>query len=182
MVTPMKTIVTPMKTKAQRKNKADGGVLVKTRTVHGKGNGVFAAMDIQKNARILQFNGHLGTDKDTSDTALEVGEGLFLEHAVLPHGHINHSCWPNARIDWSDLWLRATRRIECGEEITVHYGTFAYDEVNLEKNHSFTCHCGESGCVGTFRGFRYLDREDKRRVAPTAADHVIRSFLRDLGE
>ena len=62
------------------------------------GFGVFAAEPINKNTRIIDYAGELVR---------------------------NHACRPNCwfEIDGRTIWIRASRRIRAGEELTYDYAT-----------------------------------------------------------
>jgi SET domain-containing protein len=57
--------------------------------------------------------------------------------------HANHSCAPNAESVnvGGKIWLRSSRLIQKGEEITYDYGYSFRDEPT-------PCHCGAERCAG----------------------------------
>ncbi len=102
------------------------------------GLGVFAAGRIRKGARIIDYAGEL----------ISQGESARREQRYLRQGRIwcfnlnrrwvrdaavggnlarfiNHSCRPNCyvQIVGRTIWIRATRAIEPGEELTYDYST-----------------------------------------------------------
>jgi len=104
--------------------------------VHGWG--VFAAQPITKNTRIVDYAGELIDHKESlkrETTYLERGEiwCFTVNRRWVRDAHvggniarfINHSCRPNAYVDIKDgiIWIRASRTIRRGEEITYHYNT-----------------------------------------------------------
>src|SRR5579864_46886 len=118
--------------------------------IHGWG--VFAVARIPKNKTIIDYagekisnqeslrrerryirRGHIWCFKLTNRTVIDAGVGGNLAR------YINHSCRPNCYIDIKEgvIWVRASRTICRGEELTYHYNT---DGEGLIK-----CHC-RPGC------------------------------------
>ena len=105
--------------------------------VHGYG--VFAAEPIVKNARIIDYAGELVRN----DEECEARETRYLEQGCIwvfkvnrawsrdaaVGGNIarfiNHSCQPNCWFEVVDktIWIRASRPIRRGEELTYDYST-----------------------------------------------------------
>src|SRR5215471_18468838 len=102
------------------------------------GWGVYASTAIRKNKRIIDYAGEKISNQ----------ESLKRERRYIQHGHIwcfkltnrrvidagvggnvarfiNHSCRPNCYIDIKKgtIWIRASRRIRRGEEISYNYNT-----------------------------------------------------------
>jgi SET domain-containing protein len=103
-----------------------------------QGWGVFATAPIPKNKRIVHYagekisnqeslkrerryirSGHIWCFKLTNRTVIDAGVGGNVAR------FINHACQPNAYVHIVDgtIWIRASRRIRRGEEITYHYNT-----------------------------------------------------------
>ena len=105
-------------------------------TLHGFG--VFAAEPITKNARIIDYAGEL-VRNDASEAREEryLAEGCIWVFRInrtwsrdaAVGGNIarfiNHSCTPNCWFEVVDrtIWIRASRRIDTGEELTYDYAT-----------------------------------------------------------
>ena len=116
------------------------------------GFGVFAAEPINKNTRIIDYAGELVRTKDVHEREvryLKQGrlwvyrvDRLWSRDAAVGGNiarFINHSCTPNC---WTEIvnktiWIRASRRIEPGEELTYDYCTVGA--------HSIPCRC-RPGC------------------------------------
>ena len=100
--------------------------------------GVFATETIPKNKRIIDYTGekisnqrslaregryirtgHIWCFKLTNRTVVDARVGGNVAR------FINHSCRPNCYIDIQDgiIWIRASRTIREGEELTYHYNT-----------------------------------------------------------
>ena len=102
------------------------------------GFGVFAAEPITKNTRIIDYAGEL-VRNDESEAREEryLAEGCIWVFRVNGRWSrdaavggnlsrfINHSCRPNCWIEVVDktIWIRASRSIRKGEELTYDYST-----------------------------------------------------------
>jgi SET domain-containing protein len=102
------------------------------------GFGVFAAEPITKNTRIIDYAGEL-VRNDASEAREEryLAEGCIWVFRIngtwsrdaAVGGNIarfiNHSCTPNCWFEVVDrtIWIRASRRIDAGEELTYDYAT-----------------------------------------------------------
>ena len=100
---------------------------------------MFAAEDIPKNTRIIDYAGELVRN----GPECEAREQRYLEQGCIwvfrvnrvwsrdaaVGGNIarfiNHSCRPNCYIDIKDgiIWIRASKSIRKGEELTYNYNT-----------------------------------------------------------
>ena len=116
------------------------------------GLGVFAAEPINKNTRIIDYAGELVRNKDSASREVEyLKQGCIWVYRVnrawsrdaAIGGNIarfiNHSCTPNCWTEIVDktIWIRASRRIEPGEELTYDYCTVG--------DHTIQCRC-RPGC------------------------------------
>jgi uncharacterized protein len=105
-------------------------------SVHGWG--VFALEAINKNKRIVTYNGALISHKESlkrETRYLKRGEiwcftvnRRWVRDAQVGGNvarFINHACRPNcySQIIGHDIWIRAGRNIEAGEELTYDYHT-----------------------------------------------------------
>jgi len=111
-------------------------ILRKRSPLHGFG--VFAAEPITKNTRIIDYAGEL-VRNDESEAREEryLAEGCIWVFRVNGQWSrdaavggnlsrfINHSCRPNCWIEVVDktIWIRASRSIREGEELTYDYST-----------------------------------------------------------
>jgi uncharacterized protein len=129
-------------------------VLPKIRRKKSKlhGFGVFAVEPINKNKRIIDYDGQLITNKQS-----ESREDRYLRKGCIwvfrvnrkwsrdanvggnVARFINHSCKPNCWVDVVDktIWIRASRAIAPGEELTYDY--------NTEGDKVIPCRC-RPGC------------------------------------
>jgi len=111
---------------------------IKRRRSKVQGFGVFALESMNKNKRIIQYEGELITHKQSL-----IREGRYLKRNEIwcftvnrrwvrdanKGGNvarfINHACKPNcySQIVGHTIWIRAGRNIETGEELTYNYNT-----------------------------------------------------------
>jgi len=112
------------------------------------GYGVFAAEPIAKNTRIIDYAGELIRNRDSAPR-----EARYLEQGCIwvfrinrawsrdaaVGGNIarfiNHACRPNCwfEVAGTTIWIRASRRIQAGEELTYDYATVG--------DHTIQCRC-----------------------------------------
>jgi SET domain-containing protein len=103
------------------------------------GFGVFAAEPIPRNARVIDYAGELIRNDDDCEArethylaegciwVFRVNRAWSRDAAVGGNiaRFINHSCRPNCRFEVVDktIWIRASRAIRRGEELTYDYST-----------------------------------------------------------
>ena len=137
---------------------------VKNSNVHG--SGIFAAKDIKKNTKIIQYIGEkvsksegdkrsanriknfLHSEETGSVYIFELNskydiDGLFEYNKAR---YINHSCNPNCEVDIVDgkIWISSIKKIYKGEELSYDYG-YPFDKDDY-KDH--ICKCGSKKCIG----------------------------------
>lgn len=111
-------------------------IVRKRSTLHGWG--VFATEPITKNTRIIDYAGELVSNRDSAARearylaqgciwVFRVNRSWSRDAAVGGNiaRFINHSCMPNCWIEiaGTTIWIRASRRIRAGEELTYDYAT-----------------------------------------------------------
>jgi SET domain-containing protein len=116
------------------------------------GYGVFAAEPINKNTRIIDYAGELiRNSRSGAREARYLRQGCVWVFRVnrawsrdaAVGGNIarfiNHSCTPNCwwEVVGDTIWIRASRRIEIGDELTYDYQTVG--------DHTIPCRC-RPGC------------------------------------
>lgn len=120
-----------------------GGMTIVKRSKTGLG--LFAAAEIPKGTRIIQYVGKLISNEDAERHR---GRYLFtLDDEYTIDGssrnnlarYINHSCRPNADSDVIDneIWIIAKRKIKASEEITINYGKSYFNQFIKPKG----CKC-----------------------------------------
>jgi len=120
------------------------------------GSGVFAAEPISKNTRIIDYAGELVRNRDSEAReerylaegcvwVFRVNRAWSRDAAVGGNiaRFINHSCRPNCWIEIVDktIWIRASKSIRKGEELTYDYAT--------DGEQTIRCRC-RRGCTNRF--------------------------------
>jgi len=135
---------------------------VRKSKVHG--SGVFAACDIKKGEKVIEYVGRIVTKDEAEDIADEQLEksnghkdcgGVYIFElnkkydidgnvSWNPARFINHSCDPNCETEGDDerIWVIALKAIKKGEELSYDY---CYDIDNWDEH---PCKCGAKSCVG----------------------------------
>ena len=115
--------------------------------------GAYAARDIRKGTRIIEYIGRPLTKKkaqteleDRNGYVFTINKFFDIDGSVRwnPARYINHGCDANAESDVIEdrVWILATRSIRKGEEVLYNYN---YDLVDAFDN---PCRCGAENCVG----------------------------------
>jgi len=81
---------------------------------------------------------------------------------LVPEDFINHSCSPNIKLDVAKRWFIAIKDIKKNSEITFNYCTTEWDMRGYGTD--FLCRCGSPKCYGHVRGFKYLTKEQRRKL------------------
>ena len=126
------------------------------------GQGLFAAQDITKGTRIIQYIGAKIPKAESAERLAQGNTYIFafndrydIDGKTLKNTarYINHSCDPNceAVVTKRTIWIVAIRDITAGEELTYNYG-FAIDDQPADP-----CHCGAQHCCGYILAPRYWD-------------------------
>ncbi len=137
------------------------------------GKGLYAGRPFSAGERILNLSG-CRFDRDDPIHHLAVGANLLqtgrLTYILLepPGVFANHSCNPNAGI-LGNRHLVAIRAIAAGEEIRYDYST------TMDEDYwTLDCRCGEPGCRGLVRDFKYLPPELQRRYLDLG---IVQGFI-----
>ena len=119
--------------------------------------GLYAATNIKKNTKIIEYKGKIITVKETeTNPKFDNDKAIYLFNLNKKYDLdgdfkyntarlINHSCDPNCEVDGVDLklWIYAIKDIKKNEELTYDYG-FSFDKDYKD----FPCRCGAKKCVG----------------------------------
>ena len=119
--------------------------------------GLYAATNIKKNTKIIQYKGKIITVKETeTNSKFDNDKAIYLFNLNKKYDLdgdfkyntarlINHSCDPNCEVDGVGLklWIYAVKDIKKNEELTYDYG-FSFDK----DYRDFPCRCGAKKCVG----------------------------------
>ncbi len=144
-------------------------IVTRRSAIHG--NGMFAAAQIRKGERLIEYKGQRRTheDVDAGDSG-DVDSGhtfLFTlnDEWVIDANFegndarwINHSCDPNceAILDENEadpkrsrVFIEAIRAIKPGEELTYDYGITLAERHTPRLKKIWACRCGSKNCTGT---------------------------------
>jgi len=119
--------------------------------------GLYAATNIKKNTKIIEYKGKIITVKETeTNQKFDNDKAIYLFNLNKKYDLdgdfkyntarlINHSCNPNCEVDGIGLklWIYAVKDIKKNEELTYDYG-FSFDKDYKD----FPCRCGAKKCVG----------------------------------
>ncbi|HVY01474.1 MAG TPA: SET domain-containing protein [Candidatus Nanoarchaeia archaeon] len=135
--------------------------------------GLFAKEDIEKDELIIEFKGGI-VDKPTK-YSLQIDKNKHLESTELTDNSLNHSCNPNSYVTFQDISLRALRKINAREEITFNYLTTEWDMFS-----KFKCNCKNKDCFKDIRGYKYLTKDERKRLKNITSPFLKSSSKIDL--
>ena len=154
----------------------------------GKGKGLFAKRDFKKGEIILYVDlskiKKRYTLKEIEESGIDsehweyVGHGKYvLDYS--PSSYVNHSCDPNAYIEFkklSERYLIALKPIKKGEEITKDYTLEAVDQIDNET-WVLKCKCGSKNCRKKVTGdFFKLPRKIQKEKLPYLPTWIRRKY------
>lgn len=132
-----------LRSKLNRKSWVDetGAVYLDQSPIHG--TGMFAGKTFAKGDVICTLTGPVVFDAvtDSGPNFIGIGPSVWIDPDA-PLDHINHCCDANTAFG-SKRQLRATRRIEKGEELLLDYST-----TEADPNWTMSCDCGSDKCRG----------------------------------
>ena len=119
--------------------------------------GLYAATNIKKGIKIIEYKGKIITVKETeTNPKFDNDKAIYLFNLNKKYDLdgdfeyntarlINHSCDPNCEVDGVGLklWIYSIKDIKNNEELTYDYG-FSFDKDYKD----FPCKCGSKKCVG----------------------------------
>ena len=138
------------------------------------GQGLFAAQDIHKGTRIIQYIGAKIPKAESAERLARGNTYIFafnerydIDGKTLKNKarYINHSCDPNCEIQTTSraIWIVASRDITAGEELTYRYDY----EYEPDGYRDFPCYCGAKNCVGYIVDARYWELITQQKYAST---------------
>ena len=152
---------------------------VRRSRIHG--SGVYAARDIPKGTRIVEYLGdrisHAEADaryeakgQDDGHTFLFVVSSKVVIDAGVGGNEarfINHSCDPNCEtvIEGGRVFIEALRDIRPGEELGYEYGLTWESTDDPDELANYACRCGSPKCRGTMLDPVPLDKKRRRKKA-----------------
>jgi len=96
------------------------------------GLGLFALEDLMKDQLIIEYTGERITEDEANKRGgrylFQVTDTLVIDGKNRENTarYINHACKPNAEAEHDEeddrIYIRASKNIKVGEEITYHYG------------------------------------------------------------
>ena len=148
---------------------------LKKSKVHGKG--IFAACDIKKNTRIIEYIGEKVTRKEGDKRSekrlskylnskstgsvyiFELNSKYDIDGSPLYNKarYINHSCNPNCEVDIKKgkIWISSIKNIKEGDELSYDYG-FEFDKDDYKD---YKCKCGNKNCIGFI-----ISKDDRYKI------------------
>jgi len=149
------------------------------------GSGVYAAREIPKGTRIVEYLGdrisHAQADaryeakgQDDGHTFLFVVSSKVVIDAGVDGNEarfINHSCDPNCEtvIEGGRVFIEALRDIAPGEELGYEYGLTWESTDDPDELANYACRCGAASCRGTMLDPVPLDKKRKQQARRKAA-------------
>ena len=127
--------------------------------------GLFAARNIKKGTRIIEYKGKIITKNETEkNSKFDNDKDIYLfnlnsrydldgDYSWNTARLVNHSCNPNCEVEGKGLklWITSIKDIKKDEELSYDYG-FGYDRDYKQ----FPCKCSAKNCCG------YIVREGSR--------------------
>jgi SET domain-containing protein len=120
---------------------------------------VITTHTLRKNEHILSFEHNFVTEPTNKTLRIDEHTHQQSTDSESAENFIDHSCEPNAYIDWSDLTLRALRDIKKGETVTYNYFTSDWDDEDV-----FKCQCDTPSCKQWINGFKHLPFEERLKI------------------
>jgi len=133
--------------------------------------GLFALRPVHKDEILITYDGPI-IDHSTR-YSIQIDDNLHIEGTPESNAYLNHSCAPNAYVDWKGVFLRSLRDIDAGEELTCNYLS-----TDWELYEKFVCTCGAPNCYGEIKGFKHLSPEQQQALAPSVPEFMRRRIPR----
>ncbi len=133
--------------------------------------GVFAAKDIKKGARVIEYRGerisHDEADRRYNDpdnahahiVLFSVDRKTVIDGKSKGNDgrFVNHSCNPNCEAlnDNGRIFICSIKKIKKGAELFYDYSLELDEEFDAEHSQLYACRCGSKNC----RGFMLADKD-----------------------
>jgi SET domain-containing protein len=143
----------------------DAGPLYAVRRSGIHGRGVFAARDLPKGTRILEYRGvrisydraaelySEHEDQPTHTFLFEIDDDTVIDAGQRGNAArwINHSCAPNCEAvdEGGRIYIEAIRGIRAGEELGYDYNITLEERHTAAERRRWACLCGARNCRGT---------------------------------
>jgi len=157
--------------------------VVRRSKIHG--SGVYAAREILKGTRVVEYLGDRITHSEADERYEFKGQDdghtfLFVasRRVVIDAGvngnearFINHSCDPNCEtvIEGERVFIEALRDIKPGEELGYEYGLTWESTDDPDELANYACRCGAAKCRGTMLDPVPLDQKRRKAARRKAA-------------
>jgi len=145
----------------------DKKFVVRASGVHGKG--VFAARDLEKGERIIEYKGeritweqalkrHPHNPLEPNHTFFfDIDEGMVIDGGAQGNSArwINHSCSPNCKAEQIEIdgeqrvFIKARKNISAGDELFYDYGLTIDARLTKKLKKEYQCLCGSKKCRST---------------------------------
>lgn len=141
-------------------------IIVRNSPIHGRG--VYAARDLAKGERVIEYKGELigwkecerrpPSDPDDPHHTFffSLSDGKHVIDAAVGGNAarwINHSCNPNCETEEDDdarrVFVVTRRAIKAGEELNYDYGLVIDERITPTLKKDYACRCGSRNCRGT---------------------------------
>jgi len=164
---------------AKRAAKKALKIVVRNSPIHGRG--VYAAADIAKGERVMEYRGEITSWKaaderppsdpnDPHHTFLfSLSDGKKVIDASQNGNDarwINHSCDPNCETEETDsgrVFIEALRDIARGEELNYDYCLIIDEKLTKKLKQQYACRCGAADCRGTMLALAKKKKKKKRK-------------------
>jgi hypothetical protein len=184
--------------------------LIRVRRSKVHGAGVFAASDIKKGTRILEYVGerisHAEADRRYADKDHDDNHTFLFTvstRTVIDGGnggndarYINHSCDPNCEtlIEAGRVYIEAIRNITQGAELGYDYLIERDPSDPPDIDQIFACRCGAAKCRGTMllplkpvrkkprKRSKVVARKGTKPVAKNASKKVTKKAARKVAK
>jgi hypothetical protein len=135
------------------------------------GCSLFANQIIEVDEKILEFEKNFISYSTNKTLRISENVHQISRDPEALENFINHSCKPNTYIDFQNLFLISSKKIEYGEEITYDYFTSDWDNEDV-----FDCQCGTSNCRQKINGFKHLSDEERLKIKNKLSPFLLNKF------
>jgi SET domain len=129
---------------------------------------------------VIKMNNKQQSSKHKDEDGDEETVVALRHYLEVPTMFVNHSCDPSMTGMFNGVDT-AARDLEIGDELTVDYATYFYDDSTATVIP--TCWCGAaSSCRGKMLGFGTLSATDQERLMPMISPATLATCLARRGE
>eukprot|EP01134_Creolimax_fragrantissima_P002387 CFRG2387T1 len=90
--------------------------------------------------------------------------------------YLNHSCSPSCHLHFHDdaLDFVASQACKKGDSLTFNYVTSEWEMAT-----PFDCACGKPGCIGSVRGFKHLEDQQKASLVSLVTPFIAQKYAQE---